>query len=74
MSNPTKIVSVVYKYLVSLINETESMDDTEKQYWFDLLDGNIKNLDECMTDEQIDKLKNILETEKTKLKELEVKY
>jgi hypothetical protein len=42
------------------------MDDDEKQYWFDILPS--------MTDSQIDRLYNILETEKNKLEELEVKY
>jgi len=42
------------------------MDDEEKQYWFDIMPS--------MTDDQIDRLYNILETEKRKLEELEVKY
>ncbi len=42
------------------------MDDDERQYWFDIMPS--------MTDDQIDRLFNILETEKKKLAELEVKY
>ncbi len=38
----------------------------EKQYWFDILPS--------MTDEQIDRLFDILETERRKLEELEIKY
>lgn len=55
-----------YPDLVKLILNTESMDDDEKQYWFDILPS--------MTDEQVDKLYNILETERKKLEELELKY
>jgi hypothetical protein len=42
------------------------MDDDERQYWFDIMPS--------MTDSQIDRLFNILETERKKLEELEVKY
>jgi hypothetical protein len=42
------------------------MDDDERQYWFDIMPS--------MTDSQVDRLYNILETEKKKLEELEVKY
>jgi hypothetical protein len=42
------------------------MDDDERQYWFDIMPS--------MTDSQIDRLYNILETEKKKLEELEIKY
>ena len=45
---------------------TESMDNNEKQYWFDILPS--------MTDEQVDRLFDILETERRKLEELELKY
>ena len=43
-----------YNELVKLIIETESMDDDEKQYWFDIMPS--------MTDDQIDRLFNILYT------------
>jgi len=42
------------------------MDDDERQYWFDILPS--------MTNEQIDRLYSILETEKKKLEKLEDKY
>ncbi|MDX9795938.1 MAG: hypothetical protein RBT24_03840 [Arcobacteraceae bacterium] len=42
------------------------MDDDERQYWFDILPS--------MTDSQIDRLFNILETERKKLEKLEIKY
>lgn len=55
-----------YADLIALILETESMDDDERQYWFDIMPS--------MTDEQVDRLFNILDTEKNKLEQLEVKY
>ena len=42
------------------------MDDEERQYWFDIMPS--------MNDSQIDRLFNILETERKKLEELEIKY
>lgn len=55
-----------YKELVDLIIATDSMDDDERQYWFDIMPS--------MTDDQIDRLYNILDTEKKKLEKLEEKY
>ncbi|MDD3646326.1 MAG: hypothetical protein PHH06_02865 [Candidatus Gracilibacteria bacterium] len=55
-----------YNELIKLILETESMDDDEKQYWFDIMPS--------MTNDQIDRLFNILDTEKKKLEALEEKY
>jgi hypothetical protein len=55
-----------YPELITLIIATESMDDDERQYWFDIMPS--------MTDAQIDRLFDILETERKKLSELEVKY
>lgn len=55
-----------YPELIKLILNTESMDNDERQYWFDIMPS--------MTDSQIDRLFNILETERKKLEELEVKY
>jgi hypothetical protein len=52
--------------LVKLVLRTESMDNGEKQYWFDILPS--------MTKEQIGRLNDILETERRKLEELELKY
>jgi hypothetical protein len=59
-------VQTKYPELIKLILHTESMDDDERQYWFDIMPS--------MTDSQIDRLYNILETEKKKLEELEDKY
>ena len=55
-----------YNELVDLILATESMDDDERQYWFDIMPS--------MTDEQVDRLYSILDTEKKKLEKLEDKY
>ena len=55
-----------YSELIKMILATESMDDDERQYWFDIMPS--------MTDEQIDRLFNILDTERRKLEELELKY
>lgn len=55
-----------YKELVDLVLATESMDDDERQYWFDIMPS--------MTDEQIDRLYSILDTERKKLEKLEKKY
>jgi hypothetical protein len=55
-----------YPELIKMILATESMDDDERQYWFDIMPS--------MTDDQIDRLFSILDTEKKKLLELELKY
>ena len=55
-----------YPVLVELITATESMNSSEKEYWFQLLP--------MMTDEQIKNLQNILEGEKKKLTEIDKKY
>jgi hypothetical protein len=52
--------------LKPLIIETKSMDDDEKQYWFNILP--------IMTYEQIRRLLDILVIETKKLIELELKY
>lgn len=59
-------MQVKYPELIELVLNTESMDDDERQYWFDIMPS--------MTDAQIDRLYNILDTERKKLEELEVKY
>lgn len=59
-------IQAQYHELVQLILATDSMDDNERQYWFDIMPS--------MTDEQVDRLFNILDTEKKKLQELESKY
>ena len=60
------IVDEIYAKYGELVLGTESMDDNEKQYWFDIMPS--------MSAEQIDRLFDILETERRKLEELEVKY
>jgi len=52
--------------LVELILRSESMNDDERQYWF--------NLTNVMTPEQIEKLRDILVRERKKLDEIEKKY
>lgn len=59
-------IKAQYSELVTLIANTESMDDNEKQYWFDIMPS--------MTDSQIRGLFEILETERKKLEALEIKY
>ena len=59
-------IQAKYPELIELIIKTESMDNDERQYWFDIMPS--------MTDAQIDRLFDILETERRKLQELEVKY
>jgi len=59
-------VQAKYPELIKMILLTESMDDDERQYWFDIMPS--------MTDDQIDRLFNILDTERKKLEELEMKY
>lgn len=55
-----------YPELIQLVLGSESIDNNEKQYWFDIMPS--------MTDEQIDRLFNILSTEKKQLEELNLKY
>lgn len=55
-----------YPELVDLVIGSESIDNNEKQYWFDILPS--------MTNEQIDRLFNILMTERRQLEELNLKY
>ena len=59
-------IQVQYGALVDLIIWSESIDNNEKQYWFDILPS--------MTNEQIDRLFNILTTERNQLEELNIKY
>ncbi len=55
-----------YPILIELIKNSLSMDNEERQYWFDLIPK--------MTDNQLIRLTEILQTEKDKLEELEKKY
>jgi len=52
--------------LITLVMQSESMDDGERQYWFNLYD--------VMSEEQIDKLRDILVREKKRLAEIDKKY
>ena len=52
--------------LVDLIMRSESMNDGERQYWFDLTT--------TMTIQQVEKLRDILLRERQKLAEIEAKY
>lgn len=61
-----KMVVEKYPDLVELIKTTESMDDQEREYWFQILP--------IMTEDQINKFRNILETEKKQLSDLDKEY
>lgn len=52
--------------LIALIIDTESMNDDERKYWFQILP--------IMSDEQVQKLKRILINEKEQLAELDRRY
>lgn len=55
-----------YPDLIPLILETESMNDDERQYWFQILP--------IMTDEQVGKLREILSNEKQQLAKIDDDY
>ena len=59
-------VQTKYPRLIELVLATESMDDSERQYWFDILPS--------MNSDQVQRLTDILETERKKLDDLEKKY
>ncbi|MCC6643466.1 hypothetical protein IT411_01845 [Candidatus Peregrinibacteria bacterium] len=61
-----KLVMEKYPDLVELVKTTESMDDQEREYWFQIMP--------IMTAEQIEKFRNILITEKEQLAELDKEY
>ncbi|MCF7847055.1 MAG: hypothetical protein K9M51_03430 [Candidatus Gracilibacteria bacterium] len=52
--------------IVDLVMRSESMNDEERQYWF--------NLTKVMNSEQMEKLRGILTRERKKLAEIEEKY
>jgi len=68
ISNFTVSEEVIEKYpsLINLILKTDSIDDEERQYWFEMLD--------TMELEHTQRLFDILQVEKQKLKALEIKY
>ena len=55
-----------FHFLGALIEDTESMDNSERDYWADILPS--------MTTDQIYKLFEILVTEAKRLRSLELKY
>lgn len=59
-------IAIKHNELIELILHTESMDNEERQYWFDIMPS--------MTESQIKRLFDILDTERKKLAELEDKY
>lgn len=61
-----QVVFEKYSDLIPLILDTQSMNDEEKSYWFQILP--------IMTDEQVQKLRNILITEKDQLAKLDKEY
>ncbi len=70
-TQPAKFVipaSALQKYpeLIELIKSAESMDDQEREYWFNILP--------IMTAEQIEKLQHILTVEKEQLAALDQEY
>lgn len=64
--NIPETVRKQYPDLIPLILETESMNDEERQYWFQILP--------IMTEEQIQKLREILVNEKKQLAQLDKEY
>jgi hypothetical protein len=64
--NIPKVVVQKYPELIELIKGTESMNDDERQYWFQILP--------IMTDEQIAKFREILQNEKDQLAKLDKEY
>lgn len=61
-----EMVKQKYPELIKLILETESMNDEEREYWFQILP--------IMTDDQITKFRAILENEKEQLARLDDEY
>ena len=64
--NIPESVKKKYPDLVNLILETKSMDDDERQYWFNILP--------IMKEDQVEKLRNILTTEKNKIAQIDSQY
>lgn len=60
------VVQKKYPKLIKLILETESMDDEEREYWFQILP--------IMTNDQVDKFRDILISEKEQLAKLDAEY
>ncbi|MFC1647703.1 hypothetical protein ACFL10_01775, partial [Patescibacteria group bacterium] len=60
------VVKQEYPDLIPLILQTESMDDEEREYWFQILP--------IMTTDQVQKLREILVSEKQQLAKLDAEY
>lgn len=60
------VVREKYPKLIILILQTESMDDKEREYWFQILP--------IMTPEQVSKFRKILINEKEQLAKLDAEY
>lgn len=60
------LVKQKFPDLIQLIKETESMNDEERDYWFQILP--------IMTEEQIQKFRDILLNEKSQLSKLDKEY
>lgn len=60
------LVKEKFPDLIQLIKETESMNDEERDYWFQILP--------IMTEEQIKKFRDILVNEKQQLTNLDKEY
>ncbi len=60
------IVTEKFPDLITLIKETESMNEEERNYWFQILP--------IMTEDQIKKFRDILVTEKEQLASLDKEY
>ncbi len=77
-ADQAKIDAVITKYsipetvlkkipdLIALMLQTESMDEAEREYWYQILP--------VMTDDQVNKLRNILVNEKEQLVRLDEEY
>jgi len=59
-------IAAKFGELVELIKGSKSMDDSERQYWIDVLP--------IMSDDQIQNLRNILDNEKKQLAQAEATY
>lgn len=59
-------IRLQYPELVDLVLGSQSIDNNQKQYWFDILPS--------MTNEQIDRLFNILLTEKQEIERLDLAF
>jgi len=59
-------VRTQFAEIIGLIMQSESMNDEERQYWFDILP--------VMNGEQVENLKTILVNERTQLAAIDAKY